>query len=315
LAGDSGDENRGNENPGDGSEGYVAIAFDDARYLDIAANLALSVRRAGHRPLSVLINPAVRFNPAYDGLFDRVITVPDDPAFRGAMNKARLFDLTPYDRTFYIDADCLLFSPRIEFFWRKYRGQAFAVEGHKQSSGAVFACSLGQKDAAALCKLLNVPYLTVFNAGVMYFERTAASKAVFDKTIALYRGPHRDAISYQYKHAGEYADEPFFGAALASLGIAPFQPPLTQRLQVTTPNLTEAVMDLDVGDLRAVKQAPGGKPQVWSGVLCHFCGLAPMDTYFDLADKLRAEAKLPPMDRALFQPIVLTAPLHHEQEH
>ena len=59
----------------DGSEGYVAIAFDDARYLDIAANLALSIRRAGHRPLSVLINPAVRFNPAYEGLFDQVITV------------------------------------------------------------------------------------------------------------------------------------------------------------------------------------------------------------------------------------------------
>jgi hypothetical protein len=299
----------------DGNEGYVAIAFDDSRYLDIAANLALSIRRADHRPISVLINAAVGFNPAYEGLFDQVITVPDDPHFRGAMNKARLFDLTPYDRTFYIDADCLLFSPRIEFFWRKYRGEPFAVEGHKQQSGPVFACSLGQKDAARLCALLNVPFLTVFNAGVMYFERTSASKAVFDKTIALYQGPHRDAISYQYKHAGEYADEPFFGAALASLGIAPFEPPLSQRLQVTTPNLIEAVMDIDIGDLRAVKQAPGGKPQVWGGVLCHFCGLSPMETYFGLADRLRREAKLPAMDRTQFQPVVLTVPQHHERDH
>ncbi len=296
------------------AEGYVVIAFDDGRYLDIAANLALSIRRHDQRPVSVLINPAVRFNPAYTGLFDQVITVADDTAFRGAMNKARLFGLTPYDRTLYVDADCLLFSPRIEFFWRKYRGHAFAVEGHKQNKGAVFACSLGEKDAAALCALLELPFLTVFNAGVMYFERTDASKAVFDKVIALYRGPHRDAISYQYKHAGEYADEPFFGAALASLGIAPFEPPLLQRLQVTTPNLTDAVMDIDTGDLRAVKQAPGGKPQVWSGVLCHFCGLSPMDTYFALADRLRAEAKLPPMDRNLFQPVVLTAPQHHERD-
>lgn len=295
-------------------EGYVAIAFDDSRYLDIAANLALSIRRHDHRPISVLVNPAIRVPPDYAALFDRVITVPDDPAFRGAMNKARLFDVTPYDRTLYVDADCLLFSPRIEFFWRKYRGQAFAVEGHRQNKGPVFACSLGEKDAAALCALLDLPFLTVFNAGVMYFERAPASQAVFDKTIALYRGPHRDAISYRYKHAGEYADEPFFGAALASLGIAPFEPPLTQRLQVTTPNLTEAVMDIDTGDLRAVKQAPGGKPQVWSGVLCHFCGLAPMDTYFDLADKLRTEARLPPMDRSLFKPVVLTASGHHETD-
>lgn len=294
------------------SEGYVVIALDDTRYLDIAANLALSVRRHEARPISVLINRAVRFNPAYAGLFEHVVTIADDPAIRGAMNKARLFDLTPYDRTLYVDADCLLFSPRIEFFWRKYRGQAFAVEGHKQTKGPVFACSLGEKDAAVLCELLALPFLSVFNAGVMYFERTPASKAVFDKVLEFYGGPHRDAISYRYKHEGEYADEPFFGAAMASLGIAPFEPPAAHRLQVTTPNLVEAVMDIDLGDLRVVKQRPGGKPHLWSGVLCHFCGLSPMDEYFGLADKLRAEVRLAPMDRSLFQPVVLAATQHRE---
>ncbi len=98
------------------TEGYVVIAFDDPRYLDLAANLALSIRRTEHRPISVLVNPAVPINPSYNGLFDRVIVVPDDPTVRGAMNKMRLSELTPYARTMYIDADCLLFSPRIEFF-------------------------------------------------------------------------------------------------------------------------------------------------------------------------------------------------------
>jgi len=288
-------------------EGYVILALDDGRYLDIAANLALSLRRHDRRPVTVFINRAVAFPAAYEGLFDQVTVVPDDPTIRGAMNKARLFALTPYQRTFYVDADCLLFSPRIEFFWRKYRGHPFAVEGHKQSKGAVFACSLGTKDAAALCTLLDLPYLSVFNAGVMYFENTAASKAVFDKAIALYSGPQRDDISYRYKHAGEYADEPFFGAALASLGIAPFEPSATQRLQVTTPNLLEAAFDIDTGDLRVVKQLANGKSELWSGVLCHFCGLAPMDSYFALADKLRTEAGLPSMDRTQFKPVLLTS--------
>ncbi len=296
----------------DQSEGYVVLAFDDERYLDIAANLALSLRRHDTRPVTVLINAAVNFKPAYADLFASVVTVPDDLALRGAMNKARLFALSPYERTLYVDADCLLFSPRIEFFWRKYRGHPFAVEGHKQCTGPAFACSLGEKDAAALCALLDLPFLTVFNAGVMYFERSEASRAVFDKVIAFYNGPHREAISYRYKHAGEYADEPFFAAALASLGIAPFEPPLTQRLQVTTPNLVEAAMDIDTGDLRLVKQAFGSKPQLWSGVVCHFCGLAPMNDYFRLADQLRREAKLPPMNRAVFEPVVLTAGQHAE---
>ena len=231
------------------------------------------------------------------------------------MNKARLFDLTPFDRTLYVDADCLLFSPRIAFFWQRYRGHPFVVEGHRQSTGPAFACSLGQKDATTLCAAYGLPYLTVFNAGVMYFERGPQAQAVFDKVKALHAGPDRDRISYSYKHAGEYADEPFFGVALAGLGIAPLEPPLDDRLQVTTPNLVEGVMDLDTGDLRLVKQAGTAAPQLWRGVLCHFCGLAPMATYFDLADKLRAEGGLPAMDRSQFQPVVLTQSLAQTPGH
>ena len=304
---------RAEAGPGPESLGRIfVIAFDDARYLDIAANLALSVRRHDARPISVLINPKITFNPAYAPLFDQVITVPDDPNIKGAMNKLRLFDWAPYDCTMCIDSNCLLFSPRIEFFWRKYRGQAFAVEGHKQSKGPAFGCSLGVKDAGELCQLFGLPAITVFNAGVIYFEKTDASKAVFEKTLAIYNGPHREAVSYGYKHKGEYNDEPFFGVALALLGIDPFEPPLTNRLQVTTPNLVEAALDIDTGDLRVVKRSAGGKLQLWSGVLCHFCGLTPMDLYFPLADKLRAEAGFPPMQRANFQPVVLTASQHHE---
>ena len=296
------------------SEGYVVIAFDDSRYLDIAANLALSIKRAESRPISVLTNPAVPFNPDYAPLFDKVIEVPDHPDIRGAMNKVRLFEHTPYDRTMYVDADCLLFSPRIEFFWRKYRGHPFAVEGHCQSKGPVFSCSLGEKDAAELCALLNLPYITVFNAGVMYFERTDASKAVFDRVMEFYEGPHREAIGYRYKHPGEYADEPFFGTALASLGIEPFQPPATHRLQVTTPNMLEATFDIDLGHLSVVKPPPGKKQHLWSGVLCHFCGLAPIETYFSLANKLRKEQNLPPMDRKQFQPVILSDAGHRENQ-
>ena len=294
------------------SEGYLVLAFDDARYLELAANFALSVRRVERRPVSVAVNAKVGVDPALAALFDRVIVAEDDPHMRGAMNKARLFHLTPYERTFYIDADCLLFSPRIEFFWRKFRDRPFVVEGHRQSKGPAFACSLGEKDAGALCALLGVRYLTVFNAGVMYFERTPESKAVFDKVRALYEGPHRDTISYRYKHEGEYADEPFFAAALAQLGIDPEEPPITARLQVTTPNIVEGVMDLDTGDLRLVKQPAGEPAALWSGVLCHFCGLVPMNDYFALADKLRREAKLPAMDRSKFMPVVLTAAHHTE---
>ncbi len=293
-------------------DGYLVLALHDPRYLDLAANFALSVKRLEHRPVSVITSPGIALPDPYKDLFDHVIRQADHPKLKGAMAKALLFDLTPYDRTMYIDADCLLFSPRIEFFWRQYNGHPFAVEGHLQSHGPVFACSLGVKQAEDLCALVQVERLSVFNAGMMYFDSSETAQKVFQTVIELFDGPHRDTISYPYKHAGEYADEPYFACALAMHGIEPFRPPLSNRLQVTTPNLVEAVMDLTVGDLKVVKQPEGRKAAVWAGVLCHFCGLAPMETYFDLTDQLRDEAQIPRMDRSRFQAKVMTSTNHQE---
>ncbi len=290
-------------------EGYLILALDDRRYVELAINLALSFRRWENRPVSIVVSPGHEPSGDAAALFDRVITAQPDGALKGAMNKARLLDLTPYDRTMYVDADCLLFSPRIELFWHRYRGQPFVVEGHKQTTGPAFACSLGAKDAAELCAAYSLPYLTVFNAGVIYFERGPVAAEIFARVKALHAGPDRDRISYTYKHAGEYADEPFFGVVLGSMNIPPQEPPANNRLQVTTPNLVEAVMDIDTADLRIVKQTPGVAPELWAGVLCHFCGLSPMETYFELADKLRRENGLTPMDRGQFRFVVLTETL------
>lgn len=295
-----------------GSEGYLVLALDDPRYVDLAANLALSIRRIETRPVSMAVSRGQSIAPAYHPLFDRIIEISPDLDIRGAMNKVVMDRVTPYDRTMYLDADCLLINNRIEFFWRKFRGHGMAVEGHRQSRGAAFACSLGSKDAAELCRLLTVPFLTVFNAGVIYFETTDEGRAVFDRARDLYQGPLRESLTYRYKHPGEYADEPIFAAALAQLGIPPHESPLSHRLQVTTPNAIGGIVDIDTGELTLFKQPPGGRSETWSGAVCHFCGLSPMDTYFDLADRLRRDARLPAMNRLAFQPVVLTATHHRE---
>jgi hypothetical protein len=293
-------------------EGYLVLALHDPRYLDLAANFALSVRRLETRPVSVVTSPEIEVPEPYLSLFDQIIRLEDHPSLKGAMAKTLLFGATPYDQTMYIDSDCLLFNTRIEVYWRKFRGQAFAVEGFQQRRGPVFACSLGVKQAEDLCALVNVERLTVFNAGVMYFEKSDASKKVFETAVELFEGPHRDAISYPYKHAGEYADEPYFACALAMNEIPPHQATGVERWQVTTPNMIEAVMDLTLGDLRIAKYREGQDPLVWTGPICHFCGLAPMDTYFYLTDQLRDEAQLPRMDRSLFQAKVMQPTDHQD---
>lgn len=290
------------------NEGYVAIAMDDSRYMDLAANMALSIRRLDTRPVSVIVNKAISIKPEYRALFDSIIEAPDEPDIRGAMNKARLYRYSPYARTMYVDTDCILFNNRIEFFWRKLSGQPFVIEGLRQMEGPVFGCSLGVKDAKAICTRMNVPHVIVCNTGVMYFERSPLTEEIFERVLALYRSADRDHISYPFKHQGEYNDEPFFGVVLPALNVAPLDSPLMHRLQVTTPNMVDGIFDLDIGNVQVMKQAQGLPAQLWSGAICHFCGLAPMDIYFDLADRLRRENGLSAMDRSQFQPVVLQAP-------
>jgi hypothetical protein len=275
--------------------------------MDLAANLALSIRRLDTRPISVIVNRAISVKPEYRTLFDSIIEAPDEPDLRGAMNKARLYRYTPYERTMYVDTDCILFSHRVEFFWRKLKGHPFAIEGVRQTEGPVFACTLGVKDAGVIRARMNVPHVIVSNTGVMYFERSDMAEQIFTRVLELYRSPDRDHISYPFKHQGEYNDEPFFGVVLPSLNVAPLESPLTHRLQVTTPNMVDGIFDLDLGNVQVLKQAPGQAAQMWSGAICHFCGLAPMNIYFDLADKLRQAEGFPIMDRSHFQPVVLQA--------
>ena len=96
-------------------EGYLALAFDDPRYLDLAANLALSVRRSDTRPISVAVHEGQDIPQFYRPLFDRVIRIAPDPSVRGAMNKVRMIAFTPYLRTMYVDADCLMVNAKADF--------------------------------------------------------------------------------------------------------------------------------------------------------------------------------------------------------
>ncbi|NKB43416.1 MAG: hypothetical protein GKS03_03970 [Alphaproteobacteria bacterium] len=169
-------------------EGYLVLALHDPRYLDLAANFALSVRRLDKRPVSVVTSPEITLNPSYETLFDQVIRLEDHPTLKGAMAKTLLFGASPYSKTMYIDADCLLFNAKIELFWRRYSGHPFAVEGHRQSTGPVFACSLGTKKAEDLFALVDVEALTVFNAGVIYFEKGSETEKVFETAIELFEG-------------------------------------------------------------------------------------------------------------------------------
>ena len=65
-------------------EGYLVLALHDPRYLDLAANFALSAHRVDRRPISVVTSPNVPLPAPYEPLFDQVIREDDHPPLKGA---------------------------------------------------------------------------------------------------------------------------------------------------------------------------------------------------------------------------------------
>ena len=151
------------------TEGYLILATGQPKYLEMARNLAASIRLMdpARRPICLVHDADTRFAPEDRMLFDEYTILPPREHFEGLMNKLRVFDVSPFGRTMFIDADCLMIKRDIETYWQGARGQPFAVPGKRRVSGEWKGA-----DVAELLKMEGAPYLVQMNSGVFCFERT-----------------------------------------------------------------------------------------------------------------------------------------------
>jgi alpha-N-acetylglucosamine transferase len=96
-------------------QGYLTLAMGAQKYVEMAVVLGLSLKTFDpKRPVCLLHDKHVML-PAYaERIFDQTILVSDDTKYTGCMNKARLYDYSPFERTMFVDADCILMkSPTV----------------------------------------------------------------------------------------------------------------------------------------------------------------------------------------------------------
>ena len=201
------------------SEGYVILACDQQRYFDMAANLARSVKYFDpKRSICLVHNRPITISDSERSLFDDYVLLEDRTDFVGVMNKARLYSLSPYNKSMYLDADMLLFRPNIEAYWQKLSGQYFNMTGALRVSGTWYG-----KDIAKIISTFKIPYLVHMNSGVFYFEKSPAAESFFRRAIEIF-DTHKETLSSIHQgRPGQYADEPVFGVAMGEADIRPFQ--------------------------------------------------------------------------------------------
>ena len=108
-------------------------------------------------------------------LFDDYSLLSSDARYPGFMNKIRLFQASPYDRTMFVDADCLLLKRDVNIYWDMARPFSFAITGDKRMKGEWKGA-----DIAQLLRQEHAPYLIQMNSGVFCFDKSDDAAKFFD---------------------------------------------------------------------------------------------------------------------------------------
>lgn len=156
-------------------KGFVTVATGKERYYKMAHNLLLSYRYHAKTktPFAILCD---RENE-WTADFDRVIII-DSPCF-SFMDKLRIFDLSPFKETVFVDADCLAYRD-LNLLWELFKdspdvGVLGSIHPLTSDSGWWDVNNLGElKD--------KVDYKMMCQGGVYYVRKSGEGLPAFMDT-------------------------------------------------------------------------------------------------------------------------------------
>jgi hypothetical protein len=207
-------------------QGIVLIAVNSPYYGRMAYNLAVTIKAADPNMPIAVIQGGAGLNHLSDdqiSIFDYITEAPEGvPPFK---LKLHLYDLSPFDKTLFLDSDMLLMTGQQpgELF-RQLSGIQFTgiTEGWydyqtQTDYGNVkyhYWCNPAQ--ACELHDLKNRLYQ--WRSELLYFERCKETKALFKLALKLYEKP---LVDFKGFVDGAMPDELAFNLATAKLDMHP----------------------------------------------------------------------------------------------
>jgi hypothetical protein len=195
------------------SEGFITIAFGQKKYIDMAKALILSYKLQGGRwPFAIVTNDANYAD--LSKLFDVVIRM--NPDFGpGVVQKLHLDAYSPFDRTLFVDSDCLFYkSP--DLVWNSYAIEQFTVRGWRYLTGATeYEMKHPYEwvnDMRVFLGKTEIERFAHFNSGLLFFDSSDAAKDIFKSAREIYI-QRADLGFVEFKNA-PIADEPAFSVAM-----------------------------------------------------------------------------------------------------
>ena len=193
-------------------EGYIIIATDKRQFLEMALNLALSLKLKDSRPVALVYDKSIEIPGSYKEYFDFQVKILDEDRSGGGFNKLHLYKYSPFQRTMYIDSDCLLAKREIAIIWQRLKKCHFTLCGEKMTKGQRYGL-----DIAVMINKMRIPYMVKCNAGVLFFDKSKISESVFSR-IKKYPIEFSE-LSIPFRNT--FADEPLFSFAMGEFRLEP----------------------------------------------------------------------------------------------
>lgn len=181
------------------TKGILLIGVGHVNYTSMAANLAAGIKHNCPRmQIAIATDNILPPNPIlYPNLFDQHIHVPAEMyTTKGETEfikvKTHMYDLSPFDETIFLDADMAWINNRNpEDLFEELKDIEFTIANTGEAKESVWA-DIGQVKKAWKTEKPFYNYHSEF----VYFKKSPAVKAYFDKVKSVYLNPKVKGTSF-----------------------------------------------------------------------------------------------------------------------
>lgn len=199
--------------------GVITMAVGSGSYGRMALNLAVSIKRNSSIPIALIYTPsAVKDIQPLLSYFDHLIEMPDTAnPVRTCMNlKVRLNDKSPFQKTMFLDADCIITpTHKVDELFDKVEGQPFtAYNTHQYKLSEEpydkYNHWAEPKEVMRVFGLSSDTEMPQINSSFLYWEKGLKSDRIFSEAKKVMRS----GIKHD-KFRDEFPDELAFNVACA----------------------------------------------------------------------------------------------------
>lgn len=217
--------------------GFVTMAVGSPRFLEMGVDMALSLREHSEDPVALVADEGIAgiVRDTYPDVFDEVTLLPER-FMDGRARKYGLAAASPFDRTAFIDADCIVLGS-LDHAWSALESNTAAFVGEL----------LGPADdenhhgfsTKRLMKRFDLDHYLKTNSGFFCF-RTEEMKPLMDEMVRCFTDEVRPQLKWQVVLGRWIGDEIAIGIVGGRHGLGTLPKPA----EMYWPNEFEA-LDLD----------------------------------------------------------------------